>query len=261
MKVLRTTIDRWLDDARGCKAPQVHELGEEGCCNSLNAVTASDREPWCWFCPPHRFELNREMQPPNQDQEISAGPDLFVTHDIAPIVAGHLLIVSQPHISGLALASPRLISDIDSITNKIRRHYQKTVGIPTLFFEHYSGVGPIDSKCVDHLHVHCLPWATPVSPALAESLRIIPVECTIKGLKRFVDNGQPYLYLRDTDNVERLFLGAIPSQFMRGWFHSHKIGGARTWQVAASFDDANTRFATSIAFSRIGKATDRGTLN
>ena len=126
-----------------------------------------------------------------------------IVPDIAPIVAGHLLIATTAHRTAMSMLDERMLQDLDgtmSLTASVLTNAYQT---PTIFYEH----GPVDEFerggcCVDHAHMHALPVAVDVT----QSLRTLYDEFRVRRLvelQQFARQHLPYLFFQRADG-ERL---------------------------------------------------------
>ena len=171
----------------------------------------------CWFCDPFRFFLNSECGLPDKKSVVYEDRHFYITPDIAPILSGHLLLISKQHYRSLLNAPIEIKDRLQYLKKRIREFNLVEYKTPTIFFEHGTtsinlGSGP----CVDHLHIHSLPFTKPIAQYIALQLSEIDFSMVrISGklsLRSFVD----YLYIDDADRKEFMISSIkIPSQLIR----------------------------------------------
>lgn len=67
----------------------------------------------CFFCKDKRFLLNRRLGLAGESSVIYEDENVFVTPDIAPVVKGHYLIVTQEHINSYGNADEKTYDSLE----------------------------------------------------------------------------------------------------------------------------------------------------
>ena len=122
-----------------------------------------------------------------------------VVADVAPLGAGHVLILPFEHISAIASMNPADCAQIDKLRSIINEVVQFRTGMPSIAFEHGLCRPDIAAEgCgINHAHLHVLPYPGDVRGALTSQY-----ECTqLSSLGALVDvateDTQEYLLLID----------------------------------------------------------------
>ena len=186
----------------------------------------------CWFCDSFRHSLNDKLGLPGESASFQISNDVFACPDLVPICPGHILLVSQEHYMGMRVAPVSLQNDLIRCMARIRKRYMSRLGQRVLFFEHGDLAQSSRTGCVDHLHIHCLPWSIDVRHDLARELGDF-YEVDIGGcFSQSIRDDLPYLYLQDVDGSDWSISSAeIPSQFMRRWLMECKGDEFERWQI------------------------------
>lgn len=164
--------------------------------------------------------------------------DVVVLSDYAPLVPGHLLIVSRGHHKSVgSLGSRQRIESVTTVLNGIRERYESS-GLYVIAFEHgpyrYGEAG----SCIDHAHVHVVPCAKEVSlndvffspvlrsVGLIDWRRLDEIDSL-----RLLASHVSYLWIQDTARESVVtVVGAmdfVPSQTLRRW--CAELLGLRSW--------------------------------
>jgi diadenosine tetraphosphate (Ap4A) HIT family hydrolase len=116
--------------------------------------------------------------------------------DTAPLVPGHLIIVSNTHVTSLAKVSPEHWPELAEIRAKAIDALTLTYGAPTLL-EH----GAADSvrragACVDHAHLHVIPGNFHLLSRLSQHFpNISPFRNQEEALQAL--GNKPYIYYEE----------------------------------------------------------------
>lgn len=174
------------------------------------------------------------------------GEDVFVVADIAPIVAGHILIVSKHHRTNFWKDWRDADSELHRIIGILRRfsvsHLQKSV----VAFEHGVTTSLADGRgaCIDHAHVHLAPIKGPLLP---EARKAGAWQVEFPGRDHEDHVAQCYV-LSDTDGGEyALATEHFESQFFRFVLAQHAGSNFWDWKDFMDFQDASGARATYAA--------------
>nr|VFK24364.1 MAG: Protein similar to CwfJ C-terminus 1 [Candidatus Kentron sp. LFY] len=125
-------------------------------------------------------------------------PNFIVIPDIAPLVEGHVLIVSVNHYPCFGAMSQEYLFETITIKHEIRRRLTRAYRAP-IFFEH----GPVASRkaagvCIDHAHLHCLPANRGFSSFIAPNHSSEQISSIIQ-LAEYTKSGLSYLFYESRD--------------------------------------------------------------
>lgn len=120
--------------------------------------------------------------------------NLSLMADMSPLVAGHLLLVSNRHY----LSFGEVLSDHDEEVGEVFVHifdrYAETFGDPVVL-EHGSSRSMDASACITHAHLHLLPLRLDAVHDVMTSDGLSGSELSgIEDLSFFGDRGLPYFY-------------------------------------------------------------------
>lgn len=177
--------------------------------------TDDELESLCHLCPFVRFNLNRQIGIPSCGAILWGDNNLYVVPDIAPLMDGHLLLVSILHNVCFGACPDKLIPDIRANQQKIRQMFRKAYGQATTFLEH----GPVHPReagaCISHAHFHCLPTSLPIREVVERSVGQ-GQRATLEALQHLYHAGQSYLYVEeDTGDGWAYPVSVTPSQILR----------------------------------------------
>lgn len=202
----------------------------------------------CWFCAPFRFFLNSECGLPGKRAVVYEDKHFYITPDIAPILSGHLLLISKQHYHSLLNTPTEIQNRLLYLKEQIRAFNLVEYGTPTIFFEHgTSSINQGGGSCVDHLHIHSFPFTKPIAQYIALQLSHTNFSMVqISGqfsLSSFVD----YLYIDDADGKEFMISSIqIPSQLIR-LAVSAMIGRPKEkWQIAYGNQYSISKFLETL---------------
>lgn len=135
-----------------------------------------------------------------QDQIVLRFDGVFVMVDCAPIVPGHLLIVSEGHDRSLAAADLEVVEVVRALASTIDEQLSPLVGTSYVFFEHgpSADLSETGGCGIDHLHLHALPVPEAAIEPVLEELRFRPLVGGLASLPEEVGDGA-YLYLATSD--------------------------------------------------------------
>ena len=103
------------------------------------------------------------------DREIWGDESFAVVSGIGSPCPGYLLVLTRRHHSSL-LSLPRMARGrLLEILNTVSELFTSVYAKPMLCFEHGSDARPQAGPCIDHAHMHLLPWEGSLSLGLADS--------------------------------------------------------------------------------------------
>ena len=186
----------------------------------------------CLFCPNLRFQVNRELKLPGASSILWGDDDLYVVPDVAPLVEGHLLIISTDHHICFGACPESTAQALDAARRFVRRLFREVYQVDPLFVEH----GPTRcykaGACINHAHLHCLPVTLPVRDCVESRLGGV-MEATIETLRTLYQSGTSYIYLENGDDQGWAYpTDNLPSQFLRQTVTSLLGRNDKQWQVS-----------------------------
>jgi ATP adenylyltransferase len=96
-------------------------------------------------------------------------PNFVVLPDIAPLVEGHLLIISLTHFLCFGNLPDDHFKEFEEIKDYITQLLTKTY-TRHIFFEHGPALPKRAGCCIDHAHIHCVPAETDLSSTISNKL-------------------------------------------------------------------------------------------
>ena len=167
----------------------------------------------CIFCQENRFYNNLKVGFTLSESLIYEDEYIFITPELAPLVPGHLLIISQNHYNSFA-GTPTNVQDalqkaIDYIHNNL--NYNQIT-----WFEHgavFSGKG---GASIDHAHLHVLPYDFPIQQAVESYNKYLKKVQFSKDVFHPLAEKQPYLWISDGFHSSSIYyVDNLPSQYLR----------------------------------------------
>ena len=171
----------------------------------------------CYFCEERRFTLNNKLEMARQNWVIYKDDNVFVTPDIAPVVKGHFLIVTNHHMNSLANGNLEIYKSFLKAKEYLKQKIYKSENV--LFFEHGAVIPHTAGGCIDHAHIHAIPLEYDIDiDGFLEKYHLLntsKVKITYNNLQEFAKKEIPYiLYETNKEGVMRK-ANKIPSQFFR----------------------------------------------
>ena len=169
----------------------------------------------CVLCPTSRFQLHREIGFPGPGSILWRNSDLYVIPDIAPLMEGHLLMVTTPHYMCFGACPDTLEPEIYSMQQRIRQLFRSAYQEATLFLEHGPARLREAGSCIDHAHWHCLPASFRIKERVDQLIGPGQV-ASIDMLRSLYETGQSYLYIEENTEEKWVYLvDVVPGQFLR----------------------------------------------
>lgn len=193
----------------------------------------------CFLCPDMRFSLNRQVDLPGSGALLWGDHNLYLMPDIAPIVEGHLLLVTTKHYMCYGACPPEMNREIVAAQQFVRELFETVYQMPTIFMEH----GPAQPKragvCIEHAHWHCLPATASIDDAVKKYLST-GQEASLETLQQMFQAGQSYIYIEEAPGKGRAYLtDVMPSQFLRQLTVS--LLNRTDWEWQTSFKRPSTQ--------------------
>ena len=162
---------------------------------------------------------------------------LAIVEDLAPLVAGHLLIVTRAHYRAIGGLSAAEIRDVEAYVSALRAEHEKR-GQSVAAFEHGSRGSGEAGSCIDHAHVHIVPSARQItttdivaSPFLngagLSDWRSMRRLSDLAPLYRYMS----YLWIQDSSGAFSVTVmndgRSVPCQALRRWYA--EVMGLAEW--------------------------------
>ena len=109
----------------------------------------------CFFCQNQRFILNNKLGLKQSEWIVYKDEHVFVTPDIAPVIKGHFLIVSERHIDSFSNGNKDIFESLIKAEEYLKTEIYKSESV--LFFEHGAVIPHTAGGCIDHAHMHAIP--------------------------------------------------------------------------------------------------------
>jgi diadenosine tetraphosphate (Ap4A) HIT family hydrolase len=146
---------------------------------------------------------------------LSTGMHFSALVDTAPIVEGHLLIVSNQHAPSFAATKRETRNELWELKERMVAWLARVYQRPTLLEHGAASFARNAGSCVDHAHLHLVPARLELLPRLAADYpslsRFDSHEAALDAMR-----GHPYLYFEDVDG--RCFAAVAPvcpTQYLR----------------------------------------------
>lgn len=182
----------------------------------------------CIFCPKYRFRNNFKVGFTLSESLIYEDEYIFVTPDLAPLVSGHLLIVSQKHYNSFSCAP----IEVKIALRKTMQYIYESLGYQDItWFEHGAVFPGRGGASIDHAHLHVLPYNFPVQKAVElDNKYFQKAEFSIK-LFNSLANKQPYLWIGNSLDSSNIYLvNHLPSQYLRNIIMKLQGSNAYNWK-------------------------------
>jgi diadenosine tetraphosphate (Ap4A) HIT family hydrolase len=196
----------------------------------------------CVLCPPLRFRLNAMADLPGEAAVLAADGDFFLMPDLAPLVEGHVLLVTSGHLQCAGAFGRGLWARAWQWRHRVARLYRAAYGADGLvMFEHGPGAPQGGGACVDHAHWHLMPHGAGAGGGVREVLEAhgFPgARATRDSVHRHFLAGRSYLLLDERGRTTVHPGEGVPSQYLRGAALRALVGdtgGGRSWRWQESF--------------------------
>jgi len=207
----------------------------------------------CFFCENKRFSLNRRLGLEAEKSVIYEDENVFVTPDIAPVVKGHFLIVTQKHINSYGNADEKVYASLEKAKQFLICDLYHTDNV--LFWEHGAVVSHSAGGCIDHAHIHVVPMPLNLDiDSFLESLdfMISPKQILkYQLLRKTAQSGQPYISY-EYGNGESYFrcVNRIPSQFFRLMISKYQLQ-EYNWKLRFRDEKSKELFRCTLEMAKI----------
>ncbi|MCW2900534.1 MAG: hypothetical protein JWO67_2799 [Streptosporangiaceae bacterium] len=169
----------------------------------------------CVLCPPLRFRFNDMAGLPGADGILCGDPDFYVVPDLAPVVEGHLLLVSMAHWTCAGAFPGRLWRAALRWRDDLGEIYREAYGTAGIVVLEHGPASPQGAgSCIDHAHWHLLPGAPGVR-SVVESQGLTGVPATHQALGDLHAAGRSYLLVEEDADARVYAAEDVPGQFLR----------------------------------------------
>lgn len=205
----------------------------------------------CFFCKENRFCLNEELSLPGIDSIIYENDDVYVTPDLFPLCLGHMLIITKKHYNSLGNVPYSVYESAEKAKCYLRERIFKTM--PYISFEHGAVIEHSGGSCIDHAHIHMMPFGEDLKNVIESSdfIDTCAVEASYKSLKHFAEQGIPYIYYQRNSEqpIAYPIFNGLPSQFFR-MLIAQKLKINYNWKISYRDGSAKELFNKSIIFGK-----------
>jgi diadenosine tetraphosphate (Ap4A) HIT family hydrolase len=193
----------------------------------------------CLFCPDLLFSMNRKESLPAEDSVLIDDEEFFVIPDLAPIVVGHVLIISKRHVPSMRALDPTSFARLEQIASEVEARYSEKWGVGALILEHGATYPRSAGACIDHAHWHCAPDHVPVHDALLRRGLVATSSHPANLHDHLSAFRQPYLLVRHSSTVNVYRDPDVPCQFLR-WMMAD-AAQINQWLWGAMYENADSK--------------------
>lgn len=209
----------------------------------------------CPFCVPRRFQLERTVGLTGAGSVLWGDSSVYIAPDLAPLMEGHLLMISAQHRSCFGACMPELDTATRCHQSLITRLFLDVYRTPALFLEHGPARRGEAGSCIDHAHLHCLPLGMGPMVQILEQRFGPSRSATLKELRRLYDTGTSYLYVQQSMEEGRVYVADVaPSQFFRQAVAS--VASLSSWRWQTSFRKMETQHTHRRTLHNLWGAAD-----
>lgn len=213
----------------------------------------------CVLCPPLRFRLNAMAELPGESCVLAADDDFFLMPDLAPLVEGHLLLVTSRHVQCAGAFGRRQWAAAWQWRHRVGRVYQTAYGSSDLLLlEHGPATPQGGGACVDHAHWHLMPAGSMGcgTRALLERTGLRGEPATRDAVHRCYLAGRSYLMVEEHGKATVHPGDGVPSQHLR-WAAAQALGEqVWRWQESFGLPASRARFLRTLDDLRAAVASD-----
>ncbi|MBT2213996.1 HIT family protein [Actinomadura sp. NEAU-AAG7] len=201
----------------------------------------------CVLCPPLRFRVNAAAGLPGDSAVLARDPGFLLIPDVAPLAAGHLLLVTRRHHQCAGAFGAPLWGSALHWRDHVSRLYEAAYGSGDLvLFEHGPATSQGGGACVDHAHWHLLP-GTPGVRAVLEERGLPGAPAGHAALRARFRAGRSYLLVEEEGRATVHAGDGVPSQFLRWAFTAATgSGGPWRWQETFGLPAGRRRFLRTV---------------
>ncbi|MDE5946354.1 MAG: HIT domain-containing protein [Oscillospiraceae bacterium] len=198
----------------------------------------------CVFCPKYRFQNNFKVGFTLSESLIYEDEYIFVTPDLAPLVSGHLLIVSQKHYNSFSSAP----IEVKKALKKAMEHIYKSLGCQDItWFEHGAVFPGKGGASIDHAHLHVLPCNLSVQKAVEYDNKYFQKEEFSIETFNSLANKQPYLWIGNgLDSSNIYFVNYLPSQYLRNIIMQLQGSNVYNWKNSFMEEESKEKYRETL---------------
>jgi diadenosine tetraphosphate (Ap4A) HIT family hydrolase len=188
----------------------------------------------CRLCPEERFSYSRLAGLPTFSSILWGDEHLYVIPDLAPLVEGHLLLVSSRHYINYGASPVQLGRRIAKQQKRLVSLFRSAFDRPTLFLEHGPAFRGRAGSCIDHAHLHCLPidssqFLDGLVAVLGRGMR-----ASLPTIRRLHRARKSYAFVQPGAEPGRVYEAEVlPQQFFRQAVVN--VHGGRDWRWQDTF--------------------------
>ncbi|WP_433478994.1 HIT family protein [Spirillospora sp. CA-142024] len=208
----------------------------------------------CVLCPPLRFRFNGIAGLPGESGVIAGDRDFLLIPDVAPLVEGHLLLVTRDHHQCAGDFGREMWERALHWRDRVARLYREAYRTgELLLFEHGPATPQGGGACVDHAHWHLLP-GTPGVRAVVEREGRPGTPADHAALRACFRTGRSYLLIEE-GGVATVHPGdGVRSQFLRWAVTVTGQGETWRWQETFGLPGSRRRFLRTLGAMRAATA-------
>lgn len=174
----------------------------------------------CPFCVENDFYIYKLFFEKfnSKNLTIQSTQNFIVLPDIAPLVEGHLLIITLDHYSCFGRLPYKYWAELQDLKSYITRLLTKKYTKP-IFFEHGPALPHRAGCCIDHAHIHCLPVDTELSSTIYKNILRKRISSILE-LCNYTEKNISYLFYEANSDKQYIYplpqeLSILPSQYVR----------------------------------------------
>ena len=193
----------------------------------MTAIESKD----CAFCELQDAKLSPPPARTNYNQVLLESVHFVLIPALGPFTAGHALVVSRRHSSGVAWLPAEEQQDLVKFLNRLERSTPE-VDLPLLFAEHGgSTVSNVPGPCITHTHVNVIP-GVPLPDLQLEGARLLPTT----ELQDLATSDTPYFYLKRGRTAQLYDARLCAGQAIRRALWRSRYDGQWDWALHPSWD-------------------------
>lgn len=185
----------------------------------------------CLFC-----AIQDMSDPPNpEDEIIDESENFYAKPALGHFVFGYTLIISKDHFHSFAYLPEQLFPELEAFRGKVLGKLHELCPQPITMMEH----GALNrcqrgGSCIDHAHLHLMPLAADLYPALSERFALCELG-SVSEVRLFKDAQTAYLfYQREGLRSHAVKLSQeVPSQLLRR-MACEALGTPQLWDWRAT---------------------------
>jgi diadenosine tetraphosphate (Ap4A) HIT family hydrolase len=204
----------------------------------------------CVLCPPLRFRFNGMAGLPGEAGVIAEDHDFLLIPDVAPLVEGHVLLVTRDHHQCAGEFGAEMWGRALSWRDRVARLYREAYGSgELLLFEHGPATPQGGGACIDHAHWHLIP-GTPGVRAVVEREGRPGTPADHATVRACFRTGRSYLLVEE-EGLATVHPGdGVRSQFLRWAVKAPGENTAWRWQETFGLPGSRRRFLRTLAAMR-----------